>query len=367
MTPDEKPNQILIIGPPRSGTSLLQSLVATCFEDCWMPPEFEQRPSNYFWERVWPRLKPKPKTIVWKVPEMPWKLKESFDKLVKEGAYVIATMRHPCAMLTSKQMGKPYWQQLAYGMDPNGALERWMTMAAHIQKFAQGIDIDRARFSMFKFETLLTEPNRVQHVLANRIPFLTPTTPFDQAYLHMDARHPNHKPMNGIRPLDPTRAEIPSFEELDELGYSVPDAVLQMATMMGYEYTPRVVLDEVVELGHVQGVPYAYGRGKIDPEWAFYVSPAAENQLDLAPLLEAVVEMTHGDEADQPYTTEGSCPFPQHDHPIHYRGRGKSRLLVGRCPETWDYAMILVGPKGAGEIRKLPEAPESEASEESSE
>lgn len=364
LPPEEKPNQILIIGVPRSGTSLLQLLLTTCFKGCWMPPEFEQRPSNYFWTETFPHVTPQPKTVIWKVPELPWKGKETFDRLVKEGTHVLAITRHPASVIRSEQNGKPYWQGSAYAMDKNGALERWFTMAAHMQRFSQGIDVKH--FTMLKFEDLLQHPEVVQAKLAKRLD-LEPTIDFMDAHLHMDASNPNVRAMNGIRPLDPERAKKASDEEARELGFEIPDAVRILAHEIGYPYEPLHQIDKTIPLttAPVAVTPYAYGLGEMSPAWSFYLSPGAESQLDLAPLLDGAVAMTYGEASDTTFMVEGPCPLPQHDHPVRYRIRGNSALLVGRCDISQDFILARANPKALKMIRQLPPTTRTNDSNES--
>ena len=139
--PTDKPNQILIVGCPRSGTSLLQTLMTTCFEGCWQPPQFENRPMSYFWSDVWPPFVDRcneegralPETIVWKIPEMPIGAGAAYERLVAEGCHVIGLVRHPAAVALSKQGGRPYWNEVApglFGKERSDPYAHWTAMVS---------------------------------------------------------------------------------------------------------------------------------------------------------------------------------------------------------------------------------------------
>lgn len=352
----EKPKQILIIGSPRSGTSLLQVLVAYCFKGCWMPPEFEQRPSNYFWTRTFPTVDPKPEVVVWKVPEMPWREKEQFDKLIQEETHVIGIARHPASMLTSKQGEKPYWSELAFGKDRKTALERWQAMATYMMRFAQGVI---PNFSLVRFEDLLSDPLGVQRGLSERIG-LEPLHPFTEHHLHVPPNNPNVHAMNGLRPLDPKRAAQANDEELRKLGFEIPSTIRIMARGLGYDCGPLHELPNNVEIKSVGLQPYAFGCGQLSPNWEFHTQRSTENQLDLTPLLHTALAATIGEGADETFKVEGPCILPGHDHAMIYYGRGNAPLLVGKCGESGDYVMLQAGAGQLDQIKSLPPAPDEQ-------
>jgi len=351
----EKPKQILIIGAPRSGTSLLQVLFAFGFKGCWMPPEFEQRPSNYFWTRIFPTLDPQPETVIWKRPEMPWREQERFDELVKEGAHVIGIARHPASMLMSQQKGKPYWDELAFGKDKKTALERWQAMATYMIRFAQGMI---PNFTLIRFEDLLSNPLGVQRVLSRQLG-LEPLFPFNEHHLHVPADNINVTAMNGLRPLDTKRAKQYSDEELREQGFEIPSTIRIMARGLGYDCGPLYELPDTVNIQSVGLRPYAFGCGQLSSNWEFHMPNDKDGQLDLTPMLHTALAATIGEGSDESFKVEGPCILPGHDHAMIYHGRGNAPLLVGRCDESKDYVMLRAEGNQLTRIKGLPVPPKS--------
>lgn len=284
---------------------------------------------------------------------MPWKQKEAFDKLIEEGAHVVGISRHPRSVLTSKQKGKPYWNELAFGQDRATALDRWMVMAGHLYRFGQGII---PRFTMIRFEDLLTKPLAVQRFLSERLS-LESTVSFEEAHKHVDPNNPNVAAMNGIRPLDPNRCKQASDEELREIDFEIPDMVLRTAGALGYAYAPAHDVQGSLTINNVGVGLYAYGGGKVSPSWSFYSNPGAEEQIDMSPMLNSVLAATIGGHAKETIQVEGPCPLPGHDHPLTYVCRGDSVLLAGRCEESGDYVLLIANPQKIRKIKSLPEGP----------
>lgn len=354
MAIENKPKQILIIGCPRSGTSLLQVLFAYCFKNCWMPPEFEQQPSDYFWNRTFPTLDPKPEVVIWKRPEMPWRSQEKFDELVSEGAHVIGLARHPASMLTSQQKGKPYWDELAFGKDRKTALERWQAMSTYMMRFAQGMI---PNFTLIRFEDLLANPLNVQRVLSRQLG-LESLFPFDEHHLHVPANNINVHAMNGLRPLDPKRANQLSDEDLREQGFEIPSTIRIMARGLGYDCGPLHELPNDVKINNVALQPYAFGCGKLSSNWEFHTPNDKEGQLDLTAMLNTVLATTIMENAGESFKVEGPCILPGHDHAMVYHGRGNAPLVVGQCEESGDYVMLQAGGNQLAKIKSLPAPPE---------
>lgn len=353
-----KPRQILIFGCPRSGTSLLQSILATGFEGCWKPPQFEQQPSAYFWQEVWPQLPdPKPTVVVWKVPELPVLKIPLYRELIAEGCQVIGIMRHPRSILTSKQGGKPYWDEVAPNLGRTGlrnVLQRWTALANVMLEHQARKD---EHFRMVRFEDLMARPDEVQAELGTWLG-LEIACPFSACHERMDEHDPNAIAMNGVRPLDPSRAQIPSIEELRALGLELPEPSRFLLRACGYE----VEADPLpgTTQGPVSYRPVMIGGGRQFPGWTVMMSPFDAGQFDVSRFAVALIRATYGIQSNDVRAFEGPCPIPGHDHAVQILQRGGSPLVVMLCPETQDW---IIGDMGGQDVKLtgLPEKPQTSA------
>lgn len=360
----DKPQQILIIGCPRSGTSLLQTLVTTCFAGTFMPPEFENRPRSYFWSKVWPdvirraqeRGVEPPTVVVWKIPEMPFGAPANYELLRREGVHTIGLVRHPRAVALSHQHGKPYWKEVAPhlfgGPLRANPYQHWAAMANHLLMRLRAGD---PAFTLLRYEDLLAAPDDAQTYLAERTG-LEPTVPFSTYHEHVDAGHRNAGAMNKVRPLDPERAAIPTNEDVEAAGHEpLPDMLKFAVAALGYEAEPGPAdnLSPPIADGRV----YAIGRGETYPQgWALAASPGDEGLINLDVILDALVCAQWGVESEAKHAIEGPCPLPGHDHPVRYEARGQSPIYIGYCEQTRDWIAVVVRGEEAQKARALPEA-----------
>lgn len=187
---------ILIIGCPRSGTTLLQQLVATCYAGVWTPESPELSPTPHAIEHMMPR-DPRPDAALFKVPQLPLAFPDEMVNLLAQGTYVVNIVRDPRSMLTSRQKGEMYFQDRPLG-------ERMWRKASSVVYKLQTMEYARA--TAVKFEDLLERPADVQAHLAVALE-LEPTVDFADAWRVMKPG-PAELAMNGVRPLDPARAAV---------------------------------------------------------------------------------------------------------------------------------------------------------------
>jgi hypothetical protein len=217
--------KIVIIGCPRSGTTLLQHLIATCFEDVFTAAQFELRPSPWYWDRVCPT--PRPGTVLFKQPEFPLTYPQEFYDFMVDGGLVLGITRDPRSLLTSQYDGKPYWgnQDRNITTPPE---QRWRQMARVIRKLRK-----HGSATEIRYEDLLTKPEEAQAFLAERFG-LTVLHPFTEGHKHMTPDVYNARAMNKPRPLDPTRAEVGCWEDVRALGYEPDEEMIHLAECFGY-------------------------------------------------------------------------------------------------------------------------------------
>jgi len=200
----------IVIGCPRSGTTLVQALLTACFRDVYTPDQPELRPTPWAIDQI-PR--PLPEMAVYKVPEMPLFTGHEFREHMRDGVWVIAVVRDLRALSTSKRAdGARFFESERH------ADESWCRMARVVRRLEGGY----SRTIVIRFEDMVIHPRDVQLTMAVRMNLL-PTRLFEDGYKVMEGLDDTKtKAMQGIRPLDPSRttidpATLVSFEAADHL------------------------------------------------------------------------------------------------------------------------------------------------------
>ena len=259
MSPGDDPDVIyttppcptaIVIGCPRSGTTLVQALLVACYNNVFTPHDPELRPTPWAVDQIPRDL---PTLAVYKVPEMPLATAMEFREHMRDGAWVIAVVRDLRAMSSSRRAdGVRFWET------DRLANESWCRMARVVRKL-EGY----SRTLVVRFEDLILHPRDVQLTMAVRMN-LTPTRLFEEGHTAMGGMEETKvKAMQGIRPLDPSRTRIDptslvSMEAADHLHhFHYPQAAV------------RLTWDEETDYGQHEagspGVPGVSGGGSVLP------------------------------------------------------------------------------------------------------
>ena len=200
---------------PRSGTSLLQEVMTTCFriDDFCAHERSIFRTAGMHGEVICTK---NPR----EVPYMPWTLRLNPD------LFVIYVLRDPRGVVVSKRgpSANNYYSNLGV----------WRKFESYRRKLE-----GHRRFLVIKYEELVTEPDVVQEKIRSLFPFLEVRCSFAEFHRHARPSERTVRAMHGLRPvsadrllewekhLPRIRAQLERFgdisSELVELGYE-PDA-----------------------------------------------------------------------------------------------------------------------------------------------
>jgi hypothetical protein len=148
--------RIHIVGPPRSGTTLMHALFSTCFGiDGVTAQEY----------RLWRRMPRQEKVLVTKYPG-----DEAYAPLLlplDPRLWFVFMLRDPRDLIVSRHGKEPerYWSNLRTW---HQAMRIHDAMKTH------------PRFVVVRYEALVSAPDDVQRDLAGRMQFLQPVTPFSE-------------------------------------------------------------------------------------------------------------------------------------------------------------------------------------------
>jgi len=173
--------RIHIVGPPRSGTTLMQALFATCFNIDGVTTQEE---------RLWRRPPRGERVLMTKYPgdETLAPLLLPLDRHL----WFVFMLRDPRDVVVSehgRELGK-YWSNLR-------VWQQALKVHARLK--------DHPRFIVVRYEDMVTAPDAVQNELARRMPFLTPGVPFSRYHEHVSAVAAQsgqfNRAMRGVRPV----------------------------------------------------------------------------------------------------------------------------------------------------------------------
>ena len=172
-----RPVRIHIGGPPRSGTTLMLTLIATCFK-----VDGAVRNETHLWRTV-----PKGEAIVCtKYPG-----DETLAPLVlgwDSKLWWLYLMRDPRDVVVSIHGGAPdqYWSNL----------RAWRESVEAARKV-----LSHPRFVVVRYEDLAKDPDDVQNKLVARMPFLEKTLPFSRYHEAANLDRFAEAAMRGLRPI----------------------------------------------------------------------------------------------------------------------------------------------------------------------
>ncbi len=211
-----KTKRIHIVGPPRSGTTLMHVLLSTCMGVDGISKHEE---------RIWRRMPDGERILVTKFPG-----EESFARsLLKydHDLWFVFMLRDPRDLIVSQHGNKPghYWSNLHIWYD---ALDTLEAMHTH------------PRFVVVRYENLVNSPDTVQQELVQRMPFLSTNIPFTKYQSHLPQNIAQsdaiQKAMMGIRSITPQslgtwRLHLPRIKSQIQLFPDLPAKLVKL----GYE------------------------------------------------------------------------------------------------------------------------------------
>lgn len=172
-----------VVGCPRSGTTLLAELVATCFRDVGHG------------EHELSIFRPAPAGHAVYVSKKPADVKRIGPLLRADpDLYVLAVHRDPRAVITSvlEAASSRYWMHF----------DNW----ARCVRAARALD-GHPRFLDVRYERLATEPDAVQAEIAARFPFLERAHAFSDFARHARPSHEAELALGGVRAVETQRIE----------------------------------------------------------------------------------------------------------------------------------------------------------------
>lgn len=173
--------QIHIVGvSPRSGTTLLAEAMKTCFAIDYCTPHEDRlftRPP--FKTTLF--LTKRPRDIMIVGPSL--KVDPNF--------YVICMIRDPRDIICSKHQKAPgrYWAGLKF----------WNVYSKKVKRLNK-----HPRFIPIKYEKFVSEPDEIQKVLMERIPFLEKKMQFSEYHLAAFVSESSKEALKNVRPIKPT-------------------------------------------------------------------------------------------------------------------------------------------------------------------
>lgn len=208
---------VIVVGPARSGTTLLMQLLAIGYG--LHAPYFEGLPEG---DARTPRLVPGfAPGCVYKAPALVLGARETRVQWVNSGAKLLGIIRDPRSMATSRMRDVLYYGPDGWGGD---LVARW-TMAARSLK-DDVASLPNQQGLVIRFEDLVQDVEQVQARITSWIG-LRLRVPFSRAHEKMHPTGPAKMALNGVRPLDPSRAE-------DKVDMELPPAMRELMTIWGY-------------------------------------------------------------------------------------------------------------------------------------
>jgi len=173
--------QIHIVGvSPRTGTTLMAEAIKTCFRiDYYTTHE----------DRLFTRAPGRPDIFLTKNPKDVMIAGPSLK--VDPDLYVICMLRDPRDIICSKHKKDPgrYWASLRY----------WNMYSREAERLQQ-----YPRFLLVRYEDFVSNPDKVQGMLSERIPFLEKKASFSDYHNVASVSDSSDKALSGVRPINPT-------------------------------------------------------------------------------------------------------------------------------------------------------------------
>lgn len=173
--------RIHIVGvSPRTGTTLMAEAIKTCYHiDYHTTHEdrlFSRAPGN---PDIF--LTKNPKDIIIAGPSL----------RVDPDLYVVCMLRDPRDIICSKHKKDPdrYWASLRY----------WKMYSKEAERLK-----GHPKFILIRYESFVSNPDDVQNILSDRMPFLEKKAPFSDYHNVASVSDSSQKALSGVRPIQPT-------------------------------------------------------------------------------------------------------------------------------------------------------------------
>lgn len=173
--------RIHIVGvSPRTGTTLMAEAIKTCYHiDYYTTHE----------DRLFTRAPGHPDIFLTKNPKDVMIAGPSLR--VDPDLYVICMLRDPRDIICSRHKKDPdrYWASLRY----------WKMYSKEARRLQ-----NHPRFILIRYESFVSDPDKVQDILSARIPFLEKNVPFSKYHEAASVSDSSQKALSGVRPIKPT-------------------------------------------------------------------------------------------------------------------------------------------------------------------
>ncbi|MDX1586930.1 MAG: hypothetical protein R3222_09305 [Balneolaceae bacterium] len=173
--------RIHVVGvSPRTGTTLMAEAMAACFDIDF---------STHHEDRLFRRAPDNPNTFLSKCPRDILVVGPSLR--VDPHLNVIGMMRDPRDIIVSKHKKDPdhYWASLKF----------WNYYTRELPALKK-----HARFTLVKYEDFVQNPNEVQNLISEKIPFLNKQAPFSRYHEIASVSGSSEEALRGVRPIRPT-------------------------------------------------------------------------------------------------------------------------------------------------------------------
>ncbi len=167
----------IVVCGPRSGTTLMAEIMIACFE-IDLHTEHESSIFGPPWRRAEVFLTKRPRDILVAGPIL----------RTSRSLHVIYMIRDPRDMVVSRHRKDPerYWSTLRY----------WKKYIGYGEKLRQ-----HSRFITIRYEDLVRDPDSIQNLLMERMPFLQKRTEFSQYHTVAKPSEDSIKALRGVRAI----------------------------------------------------------------------------------------------------------------------------------------------------------------------
>ncbi|HKK46449.1 MAG TPA: sulfotransferase [Balneolaceae bacterium] len=172
--------RIHIVGvSPRTGTTLMTEAIKTCFDIDYYTTHEDQ---------LFTRAPGNPEIYLTKCPRDIMIVGPSLK--VDPNLYVICMIRDPRDIVCSKHKKDPdrYWASLKY----------WKTYSKVVRSLA-----DHPRFIPVYYESFVSDPDEVQTMISEKIPFLKQKIRFSEYHEAATVSDSSEEALRGVRPIKP--------------------------------------------------------------------------------------------------------------------------------------------------------------------
>lgn len=172
--------RIHIVGvSPRTGTTLLAEAMKHCFEIDYATNHEDE---------LYTRAPNQPEIFLSKCPKDIMKIEPSLK--VDPNLYTLCMIRDPRDIIVSRHRKNPerFWAGLKF----------WKLYTKELNAV-----IDKVRFILIRYEHFVSHPDRIQNLIAKKIPFLVKTAPFSRYHEIAEVSEMSDEALGGVRPIKP--------------------------------------------------------------------------------------------------------------------------------------------------------------------